>query len=161
MNNKDLPYRHTELYSTFCNNLCGKRIQERIDICTCVTESRYCTHESNTMLFINLLQYKIQLFKTARLSSAWEKRGRQRGWRPGRWRGLGENQRELPYTLTKSLLAGSHWGMGTSVLQPQGTQFSQQPQWMSLKACSSLEPLKRNIGLPMIWFQPEILGRGR
>ena len=36
---------HGGLCSTLCNNLYGKKVWERIDICTCITESLYCTPE--------------------------------------------------------------------------------------------------------------------
>ena len=39
-----------ELYSMFCNNLNGKRIWKRMDICICITESLCCTPETNTTL---------------------------------------------------------------------------------------------------------------
>ena len=39
---------HKELYSVFCNNLYGKRICKRMNICICITESLCCTSETNT-----------------------------------------------------------------------------------------------------------------
>ena len=39
--------------SVFYNNLIGKRIWERLDTCTCKTESFCCTPETNTTLLIN------------------------------------------------------------------------------------------------------------
>ena len=47
------PVEHRKLCSIFCNNLNGKRIWKIIDTCTCITESLYCTPETNTILFIN------------------------------------------------------------------------------------------------------------
>ena len=44
------PVEHRKLCSIFSNNLNGRR---RIDTCTCITESLYCTSETNTILFIN------------------------------------------------------------------------------------------------------------
>ena len=37
---------HKELYSIFWDNLCGKRICKRMDVCTCITESLCCTERS-------------------------------------------------------------------------------------------------------------------
>ena len=42
--------QHRELYSIFYNNLDGKRIWKRMDICMCITESLCCTPETNTRL---------------------------------------------------------------------------------------------------------------
>ena len=44
---------HRELYSAFYNYLTGRRIWERIDTCTCKTESFCCTPETKTALSIN------------------------------------------------------------------------------------------------------------
>ena len=39
-----------ELYSTFCDNLYGKRICKKMDMCMCITVSFCCTPETNTTL---------------------------------------------------------------------------------------------------------------
>ena len=41
---------HRELYPIFCDNLCGKRIQKRMDACICITELLCCTAEIITTL---------------------------------------------------------------------------------------------------------------
>ena len=42
--------KHRELFSIFYNNLDGKIILKRIDICICITELLCCTPETNTTL---------------------------------------------------------------------------------------------------------------
>ena len=37
--------QHRVLYPAFCDNLCGKRIWERMDTCVCMTGSLYCIAE--------------------------------------------------------------------------------------------------------------------
>ena len=44
-NQQGAAIQHGGLCSILCNNLYGKRVWERIDICTCITESLYCTPE--------------------------------------------------------------------------------------------------------------------
>ena len=44
---------HRELCLIFCNNLNEKIIQKRVDTCICITESLWCTTETNTELLIN------------------------------------------------------------------------------------------------------------
>ena len=44
--NKDLLYSPGN--SIFSNHLYGKRISERLDICTCITDSLCCTPKTNT-----------------------------------------------------------------------------------------------------------------
>ena len=40
-------------------NLCGKRIQKRVDVCTCITESLCCTVEIIPTLWINYTSIKL------------------------------------------------------------------------------------------------------
>ena len=44
---------HSELCSLFCSNLNGKIIWKRIDSCIRITESLWCTPETNRILLIN------------------------------------------------------------------------------------------------------------
>ena len=39
------PIWHRELYAIFCDNLYEKRIRKKMDMCTGITESLYCTAE--------------------------------------------------------------------------------------------------------------------
>ena len=50
---------NTQYWSIFWNNLNGKIIWNRIDICKCITELLGCTLETNTLL----LQYKIKCLR--------------------------------------------------------------------------------------------------
>ena len=54
--------QHRELCSIFCNNLNGKRIWKRMNICVCTTESICCTPETNTTFWSTILQNKIRFF---------------------------------------------------------------------------------------------------
>ena len=58
------PVEHRKLCSIFSNNLNGRR---RIDTCTCITESLYCTSETNTILFINDQFSSVQSLSHVRL----------------------------------------------------------------------------------------------
>jgi len=42
-----------KLYSILCNDLYGIRILKKVDICISMTDSLYCTPESNITLLIN------------------------------------------------------------------------------------------------------------
>ena len=42
--------QHRGFSSIFCDNLQGKKIWERMNMCTCITESLCCTVEINTLL---------------------------------------------------------------------------------------------------------------
>jgi len=42
--------RYRELYPIFCDNLYGKGICKRMDMCTCITKSLCCTEEIITTL---------------------------------------------------------------------------------------------------------------
>ena len=44
----------------FLNNLNGKRIYKRTDICTCITESLCCIHKTNVTLLINYTQNNLK-----------------------------------------------------------------------------------------------------
>ena len=44
--NKDLLYSSREFCSVFCNNLNGEAILKRIDTCTYLTKSLFCTPET-------------------------------------------------------------------------------------------------------------------
>ena len=51
VDNGDLLYVwYRELYPIFCDNLYGKTIWKRMDVCTCTTESLYCPAEVITTL---------------------------------------------------------------------------------------------------------------
>ena len=50
---------HRDLHSTFCDNLHGKRIWERMDVYICITESLCSTAEINTTLQINCTSIKL------------------------------------------------------------------------------------------------------
>ena len=56
INNQQGPSRqHREVCSVLCNNINGKRIFKRMDMCMCRTESLFCPciPETNTTLLIN------------------------------------------------------------------------------------------------------------
>ena len=56
------PVYHRELYSVFCNNLHGKRIWKRMDICVCINEPLCCTSVTNKTLLVNyIIPYKIKI----------------------------------------------------------------------------------------------------
>ena len=61
------PGLHSELYSILCNNLNGKRIWERRDICICITELLSCTPAANITFLITCL---FLLFSRSVMSSS-------------------------------------------------------------------------------------------
>ena len=51
---------HRELYPVFCDDLCGKRIWERMEVCTCITEKHCCRNHHNLVnqLYFNQTKRK-------------------------------------------------------------------------------------------------------
>ena len=63
MGNKQGPaVQHRELHSALCGSLDGKGVWGRMDTGTCTTESRHCSLETITTLFINR-PYMAQMVK--------------------------------------------------------------------------------------------------
>ena len=59
--------QHREFYPIYCGNLFEKRIQKIMNMCLCITESLFCTHETNTIVN-QLYSNKIKILKKERLS---------------------------------------------------------------------------------------------
>ena len=51
--------QHREFYPIFRDNLCGKRIGKRVDVCTDITESLCCTAEVIPTMYINSTSIKL------------------------------------------------------------------------------------------------------
>ena len=52
--------QHRELYPVFSDNLRGKRIYKRMDMCICMAESFRCTADIITILKINYTSMKLK-----------------------------------------------------------------------------------------------------
>ena len=114
---------HRELYSILCNDLYGKRVWKRGDMCICVTDSLCCTSESNTTLWIKYA-CMLSCFRPVRLFATLWTVARQA---PRSMKFSGKNDEMACYALLQGIfpiqelnLCLLHWQVGCLPVEPSG-----------------------------------------